>query len=303
MRPLLYILALAVVVLASTPAAAQSRSSNDKVEWKTGQWPRVTAWEAAGTVAATGFTFFVERRLPEPRENRINFEVPLLDPGARYVFRGRSKQVQDVFGRYSDVGFRLMAFFPYAVDIGVAALGIHHNPDVAGQMALIDLQALTFSGFTQLIASRFAGRARPYSQDCNPLNFKTITRDCGGENDNKSFYSGHAAAAFTSAGLTCVHHQHLPLYGGGPVERWACVWALSVATATGLFRVISDAHYASDVLFGAGVGWFYGYVMPKLLHYKDGPLKPREGRASDVQWLPNFTPSYDGGTLGVAAVF
>jgi membrane-associated phospholipid phosphatase len=304
LRAVAFLFFLSIIALAGRPAAAappSARAASSHVEWKDGQWPRVTAWEAAGTVAATGLTFLVERRLPEPSEKRIDFEVPLLDPGLRYAFRGRSKRVQDAFGHYSDVGFRMMAFFPYVVDVGIAALGVHHNPDVAGQMALIDLQALTFSGFTQLLASRLAGRTRPYSQDCNPDNRKTITRDCGGENDNKSFYSGHAAAAFTSAGLTCVHHQHLPLYGGGPVERWACVWALSVASFTGLARVIGDAHYASDVLFGAGVGWFYGYVMPKLLHYRAGKLEPNEPKAGQLMWMPSFNALDGGGVLSIGA--
>ena len=292
----------AFVVLFGRPASATPPAApNDKVEWKDGQWPRVTAWEAGATVAATGLTFLVERRLPEPSHTRLDFEVPVLDPGARYLLRGRSKRVQDAFGHYSDVGFRMMAFFPYVVDVGVAALGVHRNPDVAAQMALIDLQALTLSGFTQLIASRLAGRARPYAQDCNPETLKTITRDCGGENDNKSFYSGHSAAAFTSAGLTCVHHEHLPLYGGGPVERWACVWALSVASFTGIARIVGDAHYASDVIFGAGVGWFYGYVMPKLLHYKSGKLEPKERKAGQLMWLPSFNALDGGGVLSIGA--
>jgi membrane-associated phospholipid phosphatase len=291
------LLAFAFFFLASTTAAA---SPNTKVEWKA-EWPRVTQWETLGTIAATGATFVVERRLPEPSSTRIDVEVPVLDPGARYLLRGRTKHEQDVFGTYSDVGFRMMAFFPYVVDVAVVTLGVHRQPDVAAQMALIDLQALTLSGFTQLLASRLVGRARPYKQDCNEANAKTITRDCGGENDNKSFFSGHSAAAFTTAGLTCIHHENLPLYGGGAIEQWACVWALSVATATGVFRVVSDAHYASDVLFGAGVGWFYGYVMPKLLHYKNGAPKPRDEH--DVLWMPSFLPVAEGGGVSVTAVF
>lgn len=288
------------VVSARSASAAPTKASADKVEWKD-EWPRVTAWEAAGTLAITATSIFIERRAPGVSGEHV-FEVPVLDPGARYLFRGRSKKVQDAFGEYSDVGFRMMAFFPYVMDIGVATLGFHRNLDVAGQLALIDLQALTLSGFTQLIASRFVGRARPYREDCNPESNATISRECFGP-DSRSFYSGHAAAAFTSAGLVCVHHEHLPLYGGGPVEQWACVWALGVATATGLFRVIGDAHYASDVIFGAGVGWFYGYVMPKLLHFKRGsvPLQPR--KAGDLRWTPSFNALDGGGVLSIGASF
>lgn len=264
-----------------------------KVEWKD-EWKRFTAWEAAGTLAATAGTFVVERRLGEPSGPHVVVEVPIIDPGARYLFRGRTKKVQDVFGTYSDLGFRMMAFFPYVVDVGAVALGVHQSPDVAAQMALIDAQALTLSGLTQFLVVRAVARQRPYVQDCDAEG-RTITRECGGSNDYKSFFSGHAAAAFTSAGLTCVHHQHLPLYGGGTAEAWACTWAVTVAAATGLFRIVADAHYATDVLAGAGVGWFYGYVMPKLLHYR-APSRV-------FAWAPSFAPTAGGGFVTVGRAF
>lgn len=263
-----------------------------KVEWRK-EWPKFSALEGIATLGATVGGFVLERRISEPAEARIKFEVPVVDTTSRFLFRGRSKHVQDTFNTYSDIGFRMMAFFPYVVDAGVA-LGVHWNPEVAAQMALIDLQALTFSGVSQIVLSNVLGRARPYAQDCDDKGL-TFSRTCGGANDNRSFYSGHTAAAFTSAGLVCVHHQNMPLFGGGPVEAWACTWAMAVAATTGLFRMISDAHYASDVIVGAGVGWFYGYVMPRYLHYSAGPVA--QAMRTTLKWTPAFTPSGDGGVL------
>jgi membrane-associated phospholipid phosphatase len=293
-------LVLFLVVLGRPASAGPWPSTNDKMEWKTGQWPRVTPWEAAGTLATTAFTLWLERAARGAVTRETRFEVPLLDPGARWLLRG-SEKAQLVFSEeWSDYGFRMMAYYPYIMDVGVAAIGIHRNFDVAGQLALIDLQALTLSGFTFLLASRFTGRARPYRQDCPPGGGgKVGAHECFGP-DNQSFYSGHAAAAFTSAGLTCVAHQHLPLFGGGPIETWACVWGLTVATATGVFRIIGDEHHASDVLMGAGIGWFYGYVMPKLLHFKDGKLEaPKERKAGDLIWMPSFNVLDGGGILSI----
>lgn len=295
-------LLFAIPLLVSRPAsAAPPRTTTDKVEWMD-RWPRVTAWEAAGTVAATVTTIVIERRWPPPGDSRVDFAVPILDTGPRFLLRGRSERVQHVFGEYSDLGFRMMAFYPYVMDVGIAALGIHRNVDVAAQLALIDLQALTLAGFTHLIATRIGARTRPYTQDCNPETKRVFGHDCGGDNDNRSFYSGHASAAFTSAGLTCLHHQNLPLFGGGPVETWACVWALSVATLSGVGRIVADSHYASDVLIGASIGWFYGYVMPKLLHFKDGKLEPpKERKAGELIWMPSFAPTYGGGLVTIGA--
>ena len=301
-----FALALAITTTsaaaASEPSIAAPRSS--KVEWRD-EWPRFTAWEGAATVAGTVGVYIAERRLPDPDYARITFEVPLLDSGVRFLLRGRTANIQRGFQRYSDIGFRMMAFFPYVVDDLIAALAIHRNPDVAAQLFLIDIQALTLSGATQLLLSRAFARERPYVQDC--VDGKTFTRTCGTNNDFKSFYSGHAAGAFTSAGLVCLHHQHLPLFGGGPMDAWACTWALGVATLTGIGRIVYDAHYATDVIAGAGIGWFYGYVMPKLLHFRNGKLVTGERtrlRATLERFTPSFVPTMDGGgVLSVAGVF
>ena len=282
--------------LASPPTASSDR--NEKVEWKTGQWPRVTPWEVAGGLAATALGLVLESTW-DGNTSEYEVEVPVLDPGARYLLRGRTAKVQRTFDRLSNYGWRMMAVFPY-VDVGVT-YAIHRNGDVAAQMTLIDFQALTLSGLTYLLASRGAGRARPYRQDCDSRQDITTSKGCDVPFDNWSFYGGHAAAAFTSAGLTCVHHQHLPLYGGGAVESWACLWALSVATFTGAARVVADEHYASDVIVGAGVGWFYGYVMPKLLHYKDRPIQPQERKPGQIRWMPSFTVTDGGGMISVGA--
>ncbi|MDF2696666.1 MAG: uncharacterized protein K0S65_5049, partial [Labilithrix sp.] len=206
MRSLLVALMAMTMLALTSPASADelpiAAARSSKVKWHP-EWPRFSAWEGALTAAATAGVYIAERRLPDPDYARVNFEVPILDPGVRSLLRGRSTNIQYGFSRYSDIGFRMMAFFPYVVDDGIAALLVHRNPDVAAQLFLIDIQALTLSGATQLLLSRAVGRVRPYVQDC--VNGATFSRECGTNTDYKSFYSGHAAGAFTSAGLVCVH--------------------------------------------------------------------------------------------------
>lgn len=60
--------------------------------------------------------------------------------------------------------------------------------------------------------------------------------DCGIDNPNYSFFSGHTALAFSTI--------------GGP--RLAV--SLPLAISTGGLRVAAGKHYLSDVLVGAGVG-------------------------------------------------
>ena len=76
-----------------------------------------------------------------------------------------------------------------------------------------------------------------------------------------------------------------------------------MVTLTGIARIVHDVHYASDVLAGAGIGWFYGYVMPKLLHFRNGKLVTGERtklRAAIERFTPSFVPTMDGG--GVLSV-
>jgi membrane-associated phospholipid phosphatase len=284
------------------------------VEWKP-EWRRFSANEGVATIGLTVGSYLLERRLENPDHTLLPGAIPLLDDPVRWALRGRSAKAQIAFERISDLGYRGMALFPYVIDVGVLALGVHRSADVAAQMALIDAQSLTLAGVTQLLASRVLGRERPYEQDCRGPGSRTTSRDCQATADHKSFYSGHTAAAFTSAGLVCVHHQYLPLLGGGAPDAWACTWAVTVATATGFLRIGADAHWASDVIIGAGVGWLYGYVMPRFMHYDTpsararrraggasatfGPLDERGHDPLRVLWTPTFTPVQDGGVIGI----
>jgi hypothetical protein len=73
------------------------------------------------------------------------------------------------------------------------------------------------------------------------------------------------------AGLTCVHHQHLPLYGGGVADLAPCIGLIGASIADGLGRIVADKHYARDCHAGLGVGAFAGYVVPSLLHHGFAP--------------------------------
>lgn len=283
-----------------------------KVEWKK-EWDRFSANEGVFTVGLTVGTYITDRKLPEPLEPLADFEVPLIDPGVRGLLRGRTAQVQNTAEHWGDIGFRTLTFFPYLVDAGLVASGIHGNPDVGLQMFLIDLQSITLAAATQRIASRLTSRPRPYVQDCASGNGVTTSRKCGDLGDIRSFFSGHAEVAFTGAGLTCLHHQHIPLYGGGAPDAWACAWAVTLASVSSVARIVGDAHWTSDVLIGVPLGWLYGYVLPKWLHYgskKSGPARllgalrtSYAGGRAHVHWTPSFTTVDDGGTLGLRAVF
>ena len=198
-----------------------------------------------------------------------------------------------------------MVLTPYVVDNFITALSIHQNADVALQLTLIDMQSLGLSGVLTLGAEHAVGRQRPYVAGCkgpdatDEIGYNT----CGGADDFKSFYSGHSAAMFTMAGLTCAHHQHLPLYGGGAPDALACAVMVGLATTGSLMRVVADRHWMTDVAVGASVGIFNGYFLPLVLHYGIG--WNRAGIPTTVQTafgrLVPIPQVYEGGAgLGLA---
>jgi membrane-associated phospholipid phosphatase len=84
-----------------------------------------------------------------------------------------------------------------------------------------------------------------------------------------SFYSGHTSSAFAAAVAagTLADFHHLEN------RKWIWASGLTFATATGVLRVMSDQHYATDVLTGMAAGGLAGWLIPKL-HKPDRTASP-----------------------------
>lgn len=289
------------VVCAERPAAADQEKT---VQWNEA-WPRVSLWEVGDVVALTAGSVLINAA---PSHATAQWQGPILfDKYIRDALKGRTRAAQLTAADLSDVFYKGMVITPYIVDNYIAALGVHQNADVALQMTVIDMQSLGLSGVLTLAAEHAVGRQRPYVSGClgpdktDKIGFNA----CGGADDFKSFYSGHAAAMFTMAGLTCVHHQHLPLYGGGLPDALACVFMVTAASTGSLMRIIADRHWGSDVMVGTAVGVFNGYFLPAWLHYGLGWNKPAVTTSVQTAFgtivpVPQF---YEGGAGLAISVF
>jgi membrane-associated phospholipid phosphatase len=135
--------------------------------------------------------------------------------------------------------------------------------DALLQATLITTESVVTGIATTTLLKRVFARKRPGTtfkcDDNQPF-------DCQNSN-NLSFPSGHTTTAFSAAFATCVNHEHLAVHGTGFANQIGCYASLAEAAATGLFRMKSARHYATDVLGGAVVGFGAGYLLPKLLHY------------------------------------
>jgi membrane-associated phospholipid phosphatase len=228
------------------------------------EWPRyrpigygIMALSIAGALSAT---FLV----PYPSSPRWAGGI-LFDEGARNALRARDPGLRDGIRLASDVTLIAGIVHVALVDSVIVPLA-KHSPDVAWQLTLMNAQAFSLNILIGTLLFKTVARARPSYAQCQANSSFDSLCDT---NKFASFPSSHASTAFTAAGLTCAHHQYLPIYGAAPWDASACIASLTFATATGMFRLIGDRHYVSDVVMGAAIGFGLGYVYPWLLHYRD----------------------------------
>jgi hypothetical protein len=273
------------VGVAPAPAAAADPAA---VDWSQ-DWPRFRPVEVAVTAVLTAHIASVLLLYPDPKPNWEN--GILFDDAVRDGLRLGRKRARDDAARASDYIDYALALYPMLVDTALVTDLAHGKQDVALQMFAMNFESYALSGALSLSLEQI-GRARPLAAEC--AKDRNYSRRCSNQgNMNASFPSTSTAIAFTSAGLTCAHHQHLPLYGGGAPDLLACLVGLAAATSSGVLKLSSDANYTSDVIVGSAIGLFSGYGLPSLLHY--GFTSGKQSSATSV--LPTFRSTALGSPL------
>ncbi len=296
-RVLAFLVTIAGTLLFASAALAVDP---DHVEWSA-DWPRVHLWEGLDIIALTVASYETDASWPNPTRPRWTGGI-LWDGDVRSALRGRSASAQATAAKISDDLYKGAVFAPYIVDVYFVALGVHQSADVAIEMALMNLQSLGLTGVVALASEHAVARARPYTEDCGTDGHACSS--AAGTGDNLSFFSGHAAATATMAGLTCAHHQHLPLYGGGIANLAPCLVMMAASAITGIGRIVADEHWSTDVLVGWSLGTVSGYVVPSLLHYGFRGGRPVGEVAIDGLRMVPLPQAYPGGGgLGLAGLF
>jgi membrane-associated phospholipid phosphatase len=265
---------------AASPActAATTHERDHRLVWNEA-WPRFRpigyVVTSASVLSAVAVTLFLHPTKPHWTGG------VLFDDAARDTLRARDPGVRDAIRLASDITLITTVAQDLLIDGALIPLA-DGSPDVAAQLSLMNTTALSLNILVTTVL-KAVGRERPLIADCrkNP-NFDPLCNSQAYE----SFPSAHSGTAFTAAGLTCVHHAYLPIYGSGAGDSAACIGSLTLATATGLFRVVGDRHYASDVLVGAAIGFSIGYIYPWLMHYRFGNSLERVEQAATWGVLP-----------------
>jgi membrane-associated phospholipid phosphatase len=275
----------AAVGWAACADRACAAESPQRLRWAD-DWRRVGALEYTVTLTF-GAGGFMLQQLDRADEARWVRPV-LMDAWMRDELRLSSASSRRSAARWSDVLIWVLTVPPIVIDpLFVAWIG-DSNPDVAWQMTVLNAQSHAISNFVTHATKRLADRARPYVQTCNDLEDRDP--NCGSDADYEAFFSGHSSTAATSAGLTCAHHLHVPLYGGGFLDAAACASAIGLSTTVGVLRVAADKHWTTDVVTGQIAGYLAGFAIPTLGYYR-GIVAEAGGEepAARIAWTPVVT--------------
>lgn len=253
------VLFAALLSLTSTWGA---EAQQPEVQWQQEQWSSVRPAEyvAAG---ALGLAAVAVRLAVVPDVERWRGGV-LFDEPFRNALAVSSPDAREGLALASDVlkwGGIAQAL---VLDPWLVAAGLHNDVEVGWNMFWISGLSFVSTAAVLFATKNLVARGRPYVRDCEEGSGE---KRCYASDRFRSFFSGHAAFAFTAAGATCAHHYSLPLYGDENLDRGACFAALGIASVTALLRVLADKHYTTDVLTGALIGLASGFLLPSALHY------------------------------------
>ena len=163
-----------------------------------------------------------------------------------------------------------LQFAPAAVMVGLKAAGVKSRSSW-GRMLATDGLAMAFMASAVQLSKHTTNVTRPDGSD------------------NHSFPSGHTATAFMMATMLSKEYGHL--------SPWVGIGAYSVATTTGLMRVVNNKHWLSDVLTGAGIGIIsteLGYWVADRLFRDHGITHHSTAYTLDMMRRPSFLGIYVG---------
>lgn len=167
--------------------------------------------------------------------------------------------------------------------------GFHNKADDYIQYAPLlltwGLKATGYEGRSQwgrLLASN-ALSAAIMAGLVNTIKYTVAERRPDGSAAN-SFPSGHTATAFMAA--TILHKEY-----GLTRSLWYSVGGYTVATGIGVFRVMNNRHWVSDVMMGAGIGILsteLGYALSDLIFKDKYTLRREMENLNDIREHPSF---------------
>ena len=263
------------MLLALSPRTGWAGSDPEPSFYSLRDWAPVRTWDYVALPTGLAATLAVNLTGSPPTrwEGGIFF-----DDWARNGLRLNSDTARSNAADISTVLLIANGIAPLLLDAGLLTGLVHRRGDLAWQMFILDGEALTLTTLLTETTKRLAGRARP-----------------SGPGENDSFFSGHTSVASAGATLLCLQHLELELLGNTAADAAVCGAAGVAALGTGLLRIMSDRHWASDVIVGTAVGIGSTFLVYKL------KVRPTAADGSALQITPLLRPDFLG--LSFAGAF
>lgn len=260
----------ALIIIVLIYATTRAQQSNSPYEWN---WVRDGIWTgtAFGT-SAYGLT------LIKNKNDITEAEVNALDPNdINFVDRWVAGNSSEDANKFSDIPFSASFVLP---------LGLLFNDDIndhTGQFIGMYLQSLSTTSALYAVTAGLVNRSRPYVYDeSNDMGRRTS------KNGQRSFYSGHVAAAATATFFAAKVYCDYNPDATGKGYIWAA--AAVVPATVGFFRMEAGQHFLTDVLLGYGLGAASGILIPEMHKTTDSsiditPVGGRNLRGEDYTGL------------------
>jgi membrane-associated phospholipid phosphatase len=263
-------------------------------------WRRADWFDYALT-AASGFLYWYVWYVA-PSTQQITWRGPVLFDGPVHDLLADSDlATRRALTHAADATIDALFGVSLALDPMVAVF--RGNADVGWELFWQSALVQLLNGAVQAGIRHPIGRQRPSYYDCQDRHEQALCTSDWAE--NQSFPSGHASTVAASAALVCTQHLNVHLYGG-PWDAVACGSAIGAAAFVGVARIVSDDHWATDVLAGYAVGAAMGWAVPTLLHYAwhlRGPPRSPDRAARARANAPRMTLLPTAGTrTGLALV-
>jgi membrane-associated phospholipid phosphatase len=184
----------------------------------------------------------------------------------------------------------------------LGAVGLIFKKEKTKTTTLLATQAYLTAIVLETSLKYITGRARPSYYD--PLTttnsptwhgpFYQFTKDKNGTRPNNltylSFPSGHTTLAFAAATVFAMEYKN---------TRFVPIIAYSAATLVGLSRLTENAHWASDVLVGAALGFLCGRQVVNNYH-RYSKIQSQNAKKKNTL---SFNLNYQFGTLLPGCVY
>lgn len=289
--------ASAAVARADEDARAAPANGGYEVHWRRFGW-----WDYFSTAWMLGSFYAIESGLPGPQSAPWTATVPPFDEPMRSLLAAPTRAGRERADELSDYFWYANTAYPVLIAALVPPIrGARF--DMVWQLEMMNLQAYALVSLFVRIPHKLVGRTRPNDRGC--AEDPEYDAQCVNPGARYvSFPGGHVAVSMTGAGLTCAHHLHADLFGGGWADTSACILALMSAETVGILRLRADKHWFTDHMIGAAAGFGIGYGLPTLLYYHPLWGKPVERRprptGDELRWT--IAPQIDGERFGLTVV-